>query len=488
MPNVYPSGTILPESHGTVRGGLAVALHDPAEIDGLTALCRLAPRPPENPMESVYRVLGDPSLDLPAWAAHWRDLEVIRPAVPTTTTPAPPGTLAGTEADYPDEPFPTGQLGQLLVALEVMKELWRAQEAEKSLLSLVALLADLGRPGQGDLNLDGDGAALVIRPGSLIAEVERLPIHVTSFAVCLVLGGGTSTSARRAEMVKRLREKALQSSAAPLMDIRELPSRRAGAGMRPLAVLVHGLFATDIGTFKGLQTRLEKHFEVVGFPHDTLSESIDANGFELARRLELLGDQTVCCIAHSRGGLVVRSAAVHLARQTGSNVRIARCATFGTPHHGAEMAENPGSLIAAIAFLKAGLADRSVASVVDMLCCAAEMEGYPGIRDLRPPSTEATWLAKLQAAEGLWYDIGMPLFAVGGAKRPASLTQRVAGFLASRVIGRKPSDLIVSQSSSLPLLFHQKSQHQPVACDHFSYFGEDQAATLDQVVEFLRTP
>jgi hypothetical protein len=152
------------------------------------------------------------------------------------------------------------------------------------------------------------------------------------------------------------------------------------------------------------------------------------------------------------------------------------------------MAENPGSLIAAIAFLKAGFGDRSVASVVDMLACVAEMEGFPGIRDLRPPSTEATWLAKLQAEEGLYPDAKIQLFTVGGAKRPAGLMQRVAGFSARRVIGRKPSDLVVAQSSSLPLLSNPNSRHQLVSCDHFSYFGEDQAPTLDQVVEFLCRP
>lgn len=209
MPNIYLSGTILPESRGAVRGGLAVALHDPAEIDGLTALCVLAPRPPENPMASVYRALGDPSLDLATWAAHWRDLEELRPAAPEAPVPVSPTTAETTDVEYVDEPFPAGQLGKLRVALVVTKELWRAQEeVEKSLLSLVVLLAEPGRTGQGDLNLDGDGAALVIQPGSLVGEVVRLPLRVTSFAVCLMVGGGTSTSARRPGMVARLREKA----------------------------------------------------------------------------------------------------------------------------------------------------------------------------------------------------------------------------------------------------------------------------------------
>lgn len=243
-----------------------------------------------------------------------------------------------------------------------------------------------------------------------------------------------------------------------------------------------------MGTFGALQSRLENYFEVVGYPHDTLSQSIEANGFELAQHLAVLGYPKVCCVAHSRGGLVARSAAVQLAKHTGNNMAIARCATFGTPHLGAEMAENPGLLIATIAFLKAGLADKSVTSVVDMLCCFAEMGSYPGIGDLRPASTQATWLANLQAEEGLHPDAKMQLFTVGGAKRPAGLMQRIAGFSASRIIGRKPSDLVVALSSSLPLLSNPNSPRQGVNCDHFSYFGEDQATTLDRVVDFLRAP
>jgi hypothetical protein len=467
-------------------------LHDPAEIDGLTALCVSAPRPPEDPMASVYRALGDPSLDLAAWAEHWRDIEALRPAATTTSVSISPANAAADDTDYGEEPLPTGQLGKLRVALEVAKELWRAQEAETSLLSLVVLLAEPGRTEQGDLNLDGDGAALVIQPGSLVGKVMCLPLQVTSFAVCIVVGGGTSTSARRAEMVGRLREKALASGGRQLRDIRDLVPHPANPA-RPLAVLVHGLFATDVGTFKGLQLRLEEHFEVVGFPHDTLSESIEANGFELASRLAVLGYPRICCIAHSRGGLVARSAAIQLAERTGNNMAILRCATFGTPHLGAEMAENPGSLIATVAFLKADLVDKSVASLVDMLCCVAESCGadkdsFPGIRDLRPASTGATWLAKLQAKEGLHPDAKMQFFAVGGAKRPASLMQRIAGFSASRIIGRKPSDLVVTQSSSLPVLSNPNSLRQVVNCDHFSYFGEDQQLTLDQVVGFLRAP
>ena len=485
MPNVFQSGKMLPELRGTVRGGLAVTLHDPAEIDGLTALFRLTPRPPEDPMTAIYRALADPTLDLAAWATHWRDLRELD-SVATPTASTPPTPLAIQNSEDPEESFPAGKLGQLIVALEAARELWYAQGSEAPLLSFVGLFAEPGTATQGDLVLEGEGAALVIRPGSLLGAVVRLPVRVTSFALCLVAGGGTSTGARRTEMVSRLRTQAA-AGALPLRDIRTEPRPAPGVGRnRPLAVLVHGLFATDVGTFGPLQTRLEKDFDVFGFPHDTLSESIDANGVELAKQLATLGYSKICCVAHSRGGLVARSAAVHLAKHSSNDLKIARCATFGTPHLGAAMAENPGSLIASIAFLKAGMADRSVASVLDMLACVSELGEFPGIRDLRPASVEATWLSRFLADEGLFPDAKMTLFAVGGERRPVGLMQRIAGFSSSRIIGRVPSDLVVPQASSLPLLSNKGSQSHKVFCDHFSYFTEDQAATLDKAVEFLR--
>ena len=476
MPTIYLSGQMLPEARGgTVRGGLAVALHDPAEVDGLIALCVLAPRPPENPIAGLYRALGDPSLDLAAWAAHWQDLEVLGSQASTASLTV----LSDTD---PDKPFLTGQVGKLLLALKVAKELWLSQEAELNLLSLVVLLA-----GPDGLDLDGDGGALVIQPGSeLGAQVVRLPLHVSVFAAGLFVGGGTSTSARRESMVARMREEAIKSGSPALKDIRELSEHSPDAeiSQRPLLVLVHGLFATDVGTFSALQWRLEKHFEVVGFPHDTLSESIEANALELALLLTKLQYPRVYCAAHSRGGLVVRSAAVLLAKEPGNKVAIQRCATFGTPHLGAEMAENPGSLIATIALLKASVADKSVAGVVDMLCCVAEKEGYPGIRDLRPASTDDTWLFKLQADEGLRPDAKMRLFAVGGVTRSSGIMQRIAEFSASRIMGRKPSDLVVAKSSSLPFYLRNCEE---VTCDHFSYFreGQESASTLNRVVDFL---
>src|SRR5689334_13317133 len=78
MATIHLSGTTLPERYGEVRNGLAAVVDNPGEVDALIALCTLAPRPPEDPLTSVYRSLESPSLNLATWAAYWKDLISIQ--------------------------------------------------------------------------------------------------------------------------------------------------------------------------------------------------------------------------------------------------------------------------------------------------------------------------------------------------------------------------------------------------------------------------
>jgi pimeloyl-ACP methyl ester carboxylesterase len=465
---------------------LAAILHAPHEVDGLRAICDFAPRPPEKPIASVYRALADPTLDLEEWAAYLRDREAEQSELAAQSIVLDDRGKNEIAVEPPDYFEAASTLQKLRLTLELAQELWEAQGAESSQLMLILLLAQ-PEDGEANVTLDGDGVALAIKPGSLFGEVVRLPLRATSFALCFMCGGGTSTTARRADMLERLRKDAADAGKPPLMDIRQLKPLPAAPLMgRGLLVLIHGLFATDIGTFGALEKRLTPHFQVVGFPHDTLSQSIEANAFELAQRLSALGYPQVRFVAHSRGGLVARSTAVLLAKHFPAVVPKS-CATFGTPHLGAELAENAGALIATAALLKAGVADRSIASVLDMLCCYSELGAFPGISDLRPASTKENWLARLQNEEGLHADAKMELCVVGGATQPAGRMQRLAASTVRRVIGNKPSDLVVAQTSSIPPLSRGGPCYQ-VHCNHFSYFGEDQAATLDQVVAFLLRP
>ena len=462
MPQVYlsfESAKALPELRGTIRGGLAVILQAPSEIDGLMGLFL------DGGISNVYRALQKSSMDLEEPALNWRNYR-----------------------DLADSEIESGMLHDplsppsLLPALYAAQQLWLAQGEETEALRLVLLLAEPG--GQDGLSGEAEAPAFVLTPGSILGTFVRGSFRVASWLVCLALGGGTSPSARRADMVSRLRQTAL-AHGRPLQDIHQLSD--GSPSPRPLVVLIHGLFATDVGTFGALQPLLEQHFDVVGFPHDTLSKSIGSNGFDLAGILGSLARPRVHLVAHSRGGLVARSAVTQLQKHR-PNLSIRSCVTFGTPHLGAELAENPGSLIASVALLKASIADKSVASLVDMLCCVSEVGDFPGIRDLCPASTSATWLAKLQTEEGLYPDEKFDLFAVGGKKHPNDLMQRIAEFGMHRLAGNSPSDLVVRSDSSLPRLGRLASQTHLVSCNHFGYFRADQADTLKQAVTFLLNP
>jgi len=463
MPQVYQSiesATRLPELRGTIRGrGLAVTLQEPSEIDGLMGLFLDGGTP------HVYRELQKASMDLAEPAVNWRNYREI----------------VGSEVDSAmlHDPMLSPSL---LPALYAAQQLWLAQGEEAEFLRLVLLLAEPGTQ-EGALSGEAEAAAFVLTPGSLLGTFVRGPFHVASWLVYLALGGGTTPSARRADMVSRLRQTALMGGRA----LQDIHNSGGPPPVRPLVVLIHGLFATDVGTFGALQPLLEEHFEVVGFPHDTLSQSIGSNGFDLARLLGRIAGDKVHLVGHSRGGLVARSAVTQIQKHK-PDLKIRSCVTFGTPHLGAELAENPGSLIASVALLKGSIADKSIASLVDMLCCVSEVGDFPGIRDLCPASRSDTWLAKLQSDEGLYPDERFDLFAVGGAKHPDDLMQRIAEFGIHRLTGNSPSDLVVRRESSLPPLGRPQSQTHSVSCDHFGYFRADQESILKQAVDFLLRP
>jgi hypothetical protein len=167
------------------------------------------------------------------------------------------------EVDSMMEDFLAGP-GSHAPALFAAQKIWLAQGEEAELLRLILCLEEINGP-ESNMTVEAQGPAFVIRPGSLLADFIRGAFRVPIWALCFVASGGTTTSARRAGMVQRLRETAIKTSP-KLQDIHSLVAPPS----RPLVVLIHGLFGTDVGTFRSLQPLLEEHFEVVGFPHDTL--------------------------------------------------------------------------------------------------------------------------------------------------------------------------------------------------------------------------
>ena len=67
MATVYQSGNMIPTHNCKITGAVSVLLENPDEIIDFSSLCILAPRIPENPIESVYKAISDPKLDLTKW-------------------------------------------------------------------------------------------------------------------------------------------------------------------------------------------------------------------------------------------------------------------------------------------------------------------------------------------------------------------------------------------------------------------------------------
>ncbi len=131
--------------------------------------------------------------------------------------------------------------------------------------------------------------------------------------------------------------------------------RRAGLTLDPtkergrrILLLVHGLCRSDLGWLRkgqdqGATLACELGFTPV-YLHYNSGRAIASNGHELAMRLEALvadwGEPVVeiAVVAHSMGGLVMRSACrvaeeEHLAWRN----RLSRIVFLGTPHHGAPL-------------------------------------------------------------------------------------------------------------------------------------------------------
>lgn len=131
--------------------------------------------------------------------------------------------------------------------------------------------------------------------------------------------------------------------------------RRAGVALDPaqergsrILLLVHGLCRSDLGWLRkghdhGATLAAELGLTPV-YVHYNSGRAVATNGRELAMRLEsLIADwgepvSEIVVVAHSMGGLVIRSAC-HVAEDEGLawRDRLRRIIFLGTPHHGAPL-------------------------------------------------------------------------------------------------------------------------------------------------------
>lgn len=117
-------------------------------------------------------------------------------------------------------------------------------------------------------------------------------------------------------------------------------------------VLIHGLCMNDLDRHAQQQGRAVSHGRALAkqLAHTPLylrynsGRTVSDNGRELAQQLEQLlacwpvAIEEISVVAHSMGGLLIRSA-VHVARQQGLQwpERLKKIAFLGTPHHGAPL-------------------------------------------------------------------------------------------------------------------------------------------------------
>ena len=286
-----------------------------------------------------------------------------------TSPPVDPGRL------HAEDPFDA-----LLLGLAAVASLWEAEEDR-----LVLCLA-LAMPGSGSgdtvaIRLAEPRAALWLTSGSIVAGISVGVALKAARWGAIVASTFTSSSAdtAAATLVEGLRTRALAVSRhGPLPRLDDLTDRER-ASLRScdvLVVLLHGLFATDVGTFDGFISRLrqtppsrldaalerlaergpgqvdgqtvgiaalrasfrqaierggervaqvddlasrrfiEAHVGLVGWPHDSLAP-VETCATELAAMLDKeFGEglpKRVVFVCHSQGGLLARAAVIELA-------------------------------------------------------------------------------------------------------------------------------------------------------------------------------
>ena len=321
----------------------------------------------------------------------------------------------------------------------------------------------------------------------------KLPLKVTAFGVCLVLGEGITPSARTADFVDRLRGGANEAGPNPLPRIDQVEPAQVGA--RGLVVLVHGLLGTDVGTFGELEIQLveeqwnrrrkapQDQFLVVGYPHDSVMKSVKVNAQELLAHLGRLGGPRTVFVCHSRGGLVARAAAT-LNPANSVQSELLAAVTFGTPHLGASLAESPGKLALSVLLWRARSQSGTVDTLADLLCCYATDDDLRGVQDMLPVRKGSEYIATLESDERRLHQSGrgLDMLRYGGIAKPAG----IRNWIVRKLLGSRNHDLVVETSSSLPATKSGKNEDPLQNIDHFSYFGRTSGTAWDAKAFVLR--
>jgi pimeloyl-ACP methyl ester carboxylesterase len=477
MPDIYRSGKKIPELGAAIKGGVAMVMHKPAEMEYPRSLCAMA-AVSNSPMHTIYGML-DINGDAAGTAATMAKKELGE---------TEGGDYARMHWEQVDEKSLAHDAMALDATLSFAHELWSREEAD---LNAVLAVANPGTP-DAELTIGAGKPALVMHRGSILATITaRSVLSAAKYAVLLFPSSAVFPTQQANSIKNSFRLKARQAPGVePLQSLEEIPSG-GFSDRKAVIIFVHGLLSTDIGVFdpliKLLRTSLGNDCAFVGFPHNTLT-AIDTNGEALMRDIErAVGNNgpPICFVCHSRGGLVARSAAARLfAYREAWKQKIRGCVTFGTPHEGCPLAEAPNDFLGVLVAVQAAKGGNGFFSLVDALKFVASEKSFAGIRDLRPADAQDSYLIKLRDLERTTAlpkaERLLDILAIGGT---ADTTNGWLASLARRTL-KAESDLIVETSSSLSRFITRRERSNS---DHFDYFTSSQmeSAHFEKVTRFL---
>jgi pimeloyl-ACP methyl ester carboxylesterase len=450
VPHFYAEGEYIKPVDGVVRGGVTVSLRHHGDFEFMRSVCSMAAQSSE-PLHVMYGLLHSDieRLPIPNLDRHF-----------------------GREETSDDRNEIAGAMD---AAVTIAADVWQAQKGQCD------VVVSVPRPDTPNpkLDLSHQRAALILHKGSVRSTLSLGSLRVAGFAVGLFCGRGIAPSQRAERILEDTRRKVLERP--DVEPLERLDTLRRGALRDRTAVVIflHGLLSTDVGLFDPLLRKMQDQPDFagcayIGWPHDTLA-GIDAN----ATRLRSLVDQVigldgppVLFVAHSRGGLLARSAAVKLYDKSNAWVRkLSGCITFGTPHEGCPLAEAPGDLLGKVICIQALRNTGSWLSLADALAYTHQSRAFRGIEQLRPINGGGDFLRDLLDTEARYAPDGLEraldILAVGGRTHGEGMMR----LFSERALATSEHDLIVETRSSIPPLFPNR---EVTDCDHFGYFNEEE--------------
>jgi pimeloyl-ACP methyl ester carboxylesterase len=386
---------------------------------------------------------------------------------------------------YPTVNYDTFDDASILAeVLDMVSTIWTKQPEKSPPLVLLLVVADPSSSSYPVMELDINNPVLAYYKGSATTSILRGLTSIPSRCVLLCLGAGADRAEHAEQLAKMIRDNATSNLKEPLLNLWEIDSwsEKAWKDKQTLLVVVHGLLSTDIGTFDNLIDRFAgpqyRSVVTAGFPHNTL-KSIKVNGDELAKKICKVRQDTdlkkIVFVAHSRGGLVVRTAATYIRTEDEEAWKcILGCLTFGTPHMGAGLATTPHKLIATCLSAMALSGTQKVTSIARVLSFAGISDRISGVEDLRPPTEGKedeflTWLGNNERGKPM-----LPTLAIGGVHQ----IRDFPGWFLNRPHGDGDHDGVVKIDSSIPTDW-QKDRKFRTGCNHFSYFEGGQEGLVE---------